>query len=140
MAEVRLQEGESLEDALRRFKRKVLAEDIIRDVKRHSYHLKPGEKRRVKQAFGAKACPEEDSHRAGLSRNPPVSATIAGDISFSRFCSILLYIEKAGRIIRPCLGRPLYRAFVVGAEIPTGGGPCRPRRLWRPSSKYRSAD
>lgn len=54
MAEVRLQEGESLENVLRRFKRKVLAEDIIRDVKRHSYYLKPGEKRRVKQALARK--------------------------------------------------------------------------------------
>jgi small subunit ribosomal protein S21 len=33
MAEVRLQEGESLENALRRFKRKVMTEDIIKDVK-----------------------------------------------------------------------------------------------------------
>jgi small subunit ribosomal protein S21 len=31
MAEVKLHEGETLENALRRFKRKVLQEDIIRD-------------------------------------------------------------------------------------------------------------
>jgi small subunit ribosomal protein S21 len=54
LAEVRLQEGESLENALRRFKRKVQREDIIRDVKRHSYYLKPGERRRVKQALAHK--------------------------------------------------------------------------------------
>ena len=54
MAEVRLHGGESLENALRRFKRKVQTEDIIRDVKRHSYYLKPGEKRRVKQALARK--------------------------------------------------------------------------------------
>ena len=36
MAEVRLQEGESLENALRRFKRKVMTEDIIKEIKRHS--------------------------------------------------------------------------------------------------------
>ena len=47
MAEIRLQEGESLESALRRFKRKVQTEDIIKEVKRHSYYVKPGEKRRV---------------------------------------------------------------------------------------------
>ncbi|HTS57816.1 MAG TPA: 30S ribosomal protein S21, partial [Terriglobales bacterium] len=47
LAEVRLQEGESLENALRRFKRKVQQEDIIKEVKRHSFYLKPGEKRRV---------------------------------------------------------------------------------------------
>ena len=54
MAEVRLQEGESLENALRRFKRKVQQEDIIKEVKRHSYYLKPGEKRRVKAALARK--------------------------------------------------------------------------------------
>jgi len=54
LAEVRLQEGESLENALRWFKRKVQAEDIIKDVKRHSFYLKPGEKKRVKQALARK--------------------------------------------------------------------------------------
>lgn len=54
LAEVRLQEGESLENALRRFKRKVQQEDIIKEVKRHSYYLKPGEKLRVKQALARK--------------------------------------------------------------------------------------
>jgi len=54
LAEVRLQEGESLENALRRFKRKVQTEDIIRDVKRHSFYLKPGDKRRAKQALARK--------------------------------------------------------------------------------------
>jgi small subunit ribosomal protein S21 len=54
MAEVRLQEGESVENALRRFKRKVQAEDIIKNVKRHSFYLKPGDKRRTKQALARK--------------------------------------------------------------------------------------
>ena len=54
LAEIRLQEGESIENALRRFKRKVQTEDIIKEVKRHSFYLKPGEKRRVKQALARK--------------------------------------------------------------------------------------
>ncbi|MBI4459920.1 MAG: 30S ribosomal protein S21 [Acidobacteria bacterium] len=54
MAEVRIQEGESLENALRRFKRKVQQEDIIKEVKKHSYYLKPGEKKRVKAALARK--------------------------------------------------------------------------------------
>lgn len=53
MAEVLLQQGESLENALRRFKRKVMTEDIIKDVKRHSFYMKPGERRRVKQALAS---------------------------------------------------------------------------------------
>ena len=48
MAEVRLQEGESLENALRRFKRKVQQEDIIKEVKRHSFYLKPGAKSKTR--------------------------------------------------------------------------------------------
>ena len=54
MAEVRIQEGESIESALRRFKRKVQQEDIIKDIKKHSFYLKPGDKRRVKSALARK--------------------------------------------------------------------------------------
>ncbi len=54
MAEVTIQDGESLESALRRFKRKVQQEDIIKEIKRHSYYLKPGEKKRVKMALARK--------------------------------------------------------------------------------------
>jgi len=51
LAEVRLLEGESIENALRRFKRKVQTEDIIKEVKRHSFYLKPGAKRRVSKPW-----------------------------------------------------------------------------------------
>ena len=34
MAEVRIQEGESIESALRRFKRRCQQEDIIKDIKK----------------------------------------------------------------------------------------------------------
>ncbi len=54
MAEVNIQDGESMDSALRRFKRKVLQEEIIKDIKRHSYYLKPGEKKRVKAALARK--------------------------------------------------------------------------------------
>jgi len=54
VAEVRIQDGESIENALRRFKRKVQQEDIIKEVKKHSFHLKPGEKKRIKQALARK--------------------------------------------------------------------------------------
>ena len=37
-----------------RFKRKVQTEDIIKEVKRHSFYLKPGEKKRVKEALARK--------------------------------------------------------------------------------------
>ena len=54
LAEVHVQQGESLENALRRFKRKVQTEDIIKEIRRHSYYLKPGAKRRLKQTLARK--------------------------------------------------------------------------------------
>jgi small subunit ribosomal protein S21 len=54
LAEVHLQDGETLESALRRFKRKVQQEDIIKEIKRHSFYLKPGEKQRTKAALARK--------------------------------------------------------------------------------------
>lgn len=54
LAVVTVQDGESLESALRRFKRKVQQEDIIKDAKKHSFYLKPGERRRLKQALARK--------------------------------------------------------------------------------------
>ncbi len=54
MAEVSVGESETLESALRRFKRKVQQEDIIKEIKRHSYYVKPGEKKRIKAALARK--------------------------------------------------------------------------------------
>ncbi len=54
MAEIHLHDGESLESALKRFKRKVLQEEIIKDIKRHAFYLKPGQKKRVKSAEARK--------------------------------------------------------------------------------------
>ena len=54
MAEVHVNDGEGLESALKRFKRRVLQEDIIKEIKRHAFYLKPGEKKRVKAALARK--------------------------------------------------------------------------------------
>ena len=62
VAEVRIQEGESIESALRRFKRKVQQEDIIKDIKKHSFYLKPGDKRRTKQALARKRSRKKMRH------------------------------------------------------------------------------
>ena len=62
MAEVHIQDGETLENALRRFKRKVLQEDIIKEVKRHAFYLKPGQKKRVKSALARKRNRKKRSH------------------------------------------------------------------------------
>jgi small subunit ribosomal protein S21 len=49
-----INDGETIEAALRRFKRKVQQEDIIKDLKKHSFYLKPGEKKRLKSALARK--------------------------------------------------------------------------------------
>jgi len=50
LAHVTVKEGESFESALRRFKRKVQQEAIIKDIKKHAVYLKPGERKRLKIA------------------------------------------------------------------------------------------
>jgi small subunit ribosomal protein S21 len=54
VAFVVVDDGESLESALRRFKRRVQQEAIIKEIKKHSVYLKPGEKRRLKEAQARK--------------------------------------------------------------------------------------
>jgi len=49
-----VEEGESLESALRRFKRRVQQEAIIKEIKKHSVYMKPGERRRLKEAQARK--------------------------------------------------------------------------------------
>jgi small subunit ribosomal protein S21 len=68
VAEIRVQEGESIENALRRFKRKVQTEDIIKEVKRHSYYLKPGERRRVNRLWRGNARGKRLGQRVPLRR------------------------------------------------------------------------
>ncbi len=54
MAYVELQQGESFDSALRRFKRKVQQEAIIKEIKKHTVFLKPGERKRLKAAQALK--------------------------------------------------------------------------------------
>jgi small subunit ribosomal protein S21 len=79
LAEIRIQDGETLESALRRFKRKVLQEDIIKETKRHSFYLKPGEKKRIKSALARKRNRKKRSRDAGGPAGP--GAATAGSSS-----------------------------------------------------------
>lgn len=54
MAFIVVEEGESIESALRRFKRKVQQQAIIKEIKKHSIYYKPGEKKRLKAAQARK--------------------------------------------------------------------------------------
>ena len=54
MVIVNVRENETFEKALRRFRRKVEREGIRKDIKKNSFYLKPGEKRRLKQRLAEK--------------------------------------------------------------------------------------
>jgi len=48
MAFVTVNTNESIENALRRFKRKVISEEIIKDLKKHAHFIPPGQKAKLK--------------------------------------------------------------------------------------------
>jgi small subunit ribosomal protein S21 len=54
MAFVTLNNNESIENALRRFKRKVMTEEIIKDYKKHQHFVPPGQKAKLKSANARK--------------------------------------------------------------------------------------
>ena len=58
------QDGETVESALRRFNRTVLKDVVLRAIKRHSFYLKPGEKRRTKEALARKRSRKKRSRDA----------------------------------------------------------------------------
>lgn len=54
MAFVTVNNNESIESALRRFKRKVMTEEIIKDLKKHAHFVPPGQKAKLKSAMARK--------------------------------------------------------------------------------------
>jgi small subunit ribosomal protein S21 len=54
MATVIVNSGESIESALRRFKRKLMSEEIIKDAKKHAFFMPPGQKAKLKSALARK--------------------------------------------------------------------------------------
>ena len=54
MAFISVNANESIESALRRFKRKVISEEIIKDLKKHAHFIPPGQKAKLKSANARK--------------------------------------------------------------------------------------
>jgi small subunit ribosomal protein S21 len=54
MASIWVNANESIESALRRFKRKVISEEIIKDLKKHAHFIPPGQKAKLKSANARK--------------------------------------------------------------------------------------
>ena len=51
---VKVRNGEPFEKAMRRFKRKVENEGIMKDIKKRQFHLTKSEKRKAKRKLAAK--------------------------------------------------------------------------------------
>jgi small subunit ribosomal protein S21 len=54
MAFIAVNQNESIESALRRFKRKVISEEIIKDLKKHAHFIPPGQKAKLKSVNARK--------------------------------------------------------------------------------------
>jgi len=54
LAYIELNSNESIENALRRFKRRVMTEEIIKDFKKHQHYIPPGQKAKLKSANARK--------------------------------------------------------------------------------------
>jgi small subunit ribosomal protein S21 len=54
MAYISVNPNESIESALRRFKRKVMTEEIIKDLKKHAHFIPPGQKAKLKSVNARK--------------------------------------------------------------------------------------
>lgn len=54
MAFITVNNNESIESALRRFKRKVISEEIIKDLKKHAHFIPPGQKAKLKSVNARK--------------------------------------------------------------------------------------
>ena len=54
MAFISVNPNESIKGALRRFKRKVMTEEIIKDLKKHAHFIPPGQKAKLKSANARK--------------------------------------------------------------------------------------
>ena len=85
VAEVIIQESESLENALRRFKRKVQQEDIIKEIKKHSFYMKPGEKRRAKEALSRKRLRDPARFPQAIGMPIPFGSLCKGPVPCPRF-------------------------------------------------------
>ena len=66
MASVTARDGEHVDKLLRRFKKKVEAAGILKDVRKKEFYVKPGMRRKQKEAAAAKRKRRSDS-RSGRS-------------------------------------------------------------------------
>ena len=71
MIEVKVRANESLEEALRRFRRKVRKSGLMQQIRRRGTYEKPSERRRRKMRLAIKRShefPEEEDHQTSTPR------------------------------------------------------------------------
>lgn len=73
MAFISINNNESIESALRRFKRKVISEEIIKDLKKHAHFIPPGQKAKLKSANARKR-----NRRRFRQQRPPMTSGPTG--------------------------------------------------------------
>jgi len=69
MAYISVNSNESIESALRRFKRKVISEEIIKDLKKHAHFIPPGQKAKLKSVNARKR------HRRRFRQQRPMNSS-----------------------------------------------------------------
>ncbi len=69
MAFISVNNNESIESALRRFKRKVMTEEIIKDLKKHAHFIPPGQKAKLKSAMARKRNKKRNRPRPMMNRS-----------------------------------------------------------------------
>ncbi len=70
MALVIVNNNESIENALRRFKRKVISEEIIKDLKKHAHFIPPGQKAKLKSVNARKRNRRRFRQQRGMNTSP----------------------------------------------------------------------
>lgn len=68
MSEVKVREGESLESALKRFKKKTARAGVMSEVRKREHYEKPSERKREKRKLQEKEKQVLDSY--GIETNP----------------------------------------------------------------------
>jgi small subunit ribosomal protein S21 len=74
MAFITVNNNEGIESALRRFKRKVMTEEIIKDLKKHAHFIPPGQKAKLKSAMARKRNKKRNRMRPAPNTNTNTSS------------------------------------------------------------------
>ena len=84
MAFISINSNESIESALRRFKRKVISEEIIKDLKKHAHFIPPGQKAKLKSVNARKRNRKRFRQQRPMGAGPGAGAGRPGGFNSGR--------------------------------------------------------